>query len=102
MSAGNTAGGTLMRFVFTFWFATLLASAGLAASLERDALIEDAVQREFLAPFARWQAARSEFSRAAMAPAQMRARVLGTPQKDAAGAEFVSFAVDTREADGDW
>ena len=37
-----------------------------------------------------------------MPPSQMRVRVLGTPQKDAEGAEFVAFAIDTRDVDGEW
>src|SRR5262245_26132954 len=87
-----------MRSVLPFSFAILLASAALAGSSGPEALVE----REFVAPFTAWQAARGEFSRAEMPPSQMRVRVLSAPQADAQGAEFVAFAVDTRDVDGDW
>ncbi len=93
----------MMRFVFSFSFAALLASAAVAAppDARSDGAIA-AVQREFLAPYAAWQAERSEFSRAEMPPSGLRARTVGEPQTDTEGAQFVRFAVDTRHPDGEW
>jgi hypothetical protein len=90
-----------MCLVCTFSLAILLTSAAVAAPPGRDA-IAAAVQRQLVTPFAEWQAARGEFSRAEMPPAEMRVRVLGAPVKDGDGAEFVAFAVDSRNSDGKW
>jgi hypothetical protein len=92
-----------MRFVYAFLFATLFASAAPAAppAAKSDG-IAAAVQRQFLAPFAKWQEERGKFSRADMPPSELRVRALGAPLRDAAGAEFVAFAVDARDVDGKW
>jgi hypothetical protein len=90
-----------MPLVYTCSLAILVTSAAFAAPSGRDA-IAAAVQRQLVAPFAEWQATRGEFSRAEMPPSEMRVRVLGAPVKDRDGAEFVAFAVDSRNADGDW
>jgi hypothetical protein len=88
----------MVRIVFTVSFAILLASAALAARPDArgDDAIAAAVKRELLAPYAEWQAERSEFSRAALPPSELRVRVLSDPRNDRQGAEFVPFAVDTR------
>jgi hypothetical protein len=94
----------MMRLVSGFSLAVLLASSALAAPPDprSDSAIVAAVQREFVAPYVAWQKKRSEFSRAAMPPSETRVRVLGEPHKDAQGAEFVPFAVDTRYGEGEW
>jgi len=83
---------------------TLLASVALAAppeAMSGDPVVA-AVQSQFLAPLAQRSAERGKFSRAAMPPIATRVRVLGKPQKDASGAEYVAFAVDTRRFAPDW
>jgi hypothetical protein len=90
----------MLRLVYAFSLAILLADAALAAPPSGDE-VASAVQQQFLAPFAAWQEEREEFSRADMPPSEMRVRPLD-PQKDARGAEFVAFAVDARSVDGDW
>ncbi len=84
--------------------ATLLASAAFAAPPDArpDDPVVAAVQREFLAPLARRNADQKEFSRAEMPATATRVRVMGEPQRDADGAEFVRFAVDTRRFAPDW
>ena len=94
----------MMRFVFIYSLAALLASAALAAppAEPSDGAIAAAVEREFLGPYVAWQAEYGEFSRAEKPSSTMRVRVLGESQKDAEGAAFVPFAIDTRHADGEW
>jgi hypothetical protein len=84
--------------------AILLASAAFAAppDVRPDDPVAAAVQREFLAPLARRNANQKEFSRADPPATATRVRVLGEPQRDAEGAEFVRFAVDTRRFAPEW
>jgi hypothetical protein len=94
----------MMRFGKPFWLVILLASAARAAGpgADRDGAVVAAVQREFVRPYVAWQTERSQFSRAAMPPSETRVRLLSDPRNDAAGAEFVPFAVDARYGDERW
>ena len=95
----------MKRTVSVFLCAILIVSAAFAAPPEEgksDAPIVGAVQREFLAPLARRNTKQKEFSRAAMPATASRLRVLGMPQRDVAGAEYVRFAIDTRRVAPEW
>lgn len=93
----------MMRFVLAFSLAALFTSSALAAPADQSGgAVVSAVERQFIARFVEWQMERSKFSRAAMPPSETRVRVLGPAQRDADGAAFVPFAIDTRYGTGEW
>jgi hypothetical protein len=78
---------------------SLLASMAHATPPDdaTQAQVETLVQQKLLRPLAKRDDERSRFSRARMAPAERRARVLDV-EVDANGATFVRFAVDARSS----
>lgn len=64
---------------------------------------EKRVREGLVAPLAEYEANRSRFSRARLPPGERRVRVTQTtPAVDAAGRQFMTFAIDVRWGGTEW
>ncbi len=86
--------GTVVRVVRT----PAVEVASQATPSTSEAVLAD-LESGFVTSWARYQSARSRFTRALMPPSEARARLQeATARTDARGASFFAFAVDTRSS----